>query len=80
MATPKQILAQAEQILSSTTITPIWAMALLEAGLVSRQGEDECLQVISANRIIQNAKRQQKEIKKKKPNPPSTTAPLASIL
>jgi hypothetical protein len=61
MATRKQILAQAEQILSSTTITPIWAMVLLDAGLVPPQCLDEYHKIIWANDIIQNAKRQTTE-------------------
>ena len=71
MATPKQILAQAEQILSSTTITPIWAMALLDAGLVPPQRVDECRKIIRANDIIQNAKRQTTERNKKEEAKPA---------
>lgn len=59
-------LAEARQIVERANVTPVWAMCMLDAGLVAPGYEDNALEVVQANRIVQHAKRQREFLAEQK--------------
>ena len=59
-------LAKAQRTVDLANVTPIWALCMLDAGLVAPGYEDNAADVVRANHIVQHAKRQREDLDRKR--------------